>query len=68
MTDHVPFDPTFPLATNVTFLPDGQGLVATTSTGLVLIDHNGKFVTDLPARGGVMGSSVIGTGHGLAPN
>jgi hypothetical protein len=67
MTGHVPYDSTFPLATNVTFLPDGQGLVATTSTGLVLIDPNGKYVTNLPARGGVMGSSVIGTGHGLAP-
>ena len=67
MSEHVPYDPTFPLTTNVTFLPDGQGLVATTSTGLVLIDHNGKFVTNLPARGGVMGASVIGTGHGLAP-
>jgi hypothetical protein len=66
MSDHVPFDATFPLATNVTFLPDGQGLVAATSTGLVLIDQNGKFVTNLPARGGVMGSSVIGSGHGLA--
>jgi hypothetical protein len=66
MSDHVPYDPTFPLATNVTFLPDGQGLVAATSTGLVLIDHNGKFVTNVAARGGVMGSSVIGTGHGLA--
>jgi hypothetical protein len=66
MSDRVPYDPTFPLATNVTFLPDGQGLVAATSTGLVLIDQNGKFVTNLPARGGVMGSSVIGTGHGLA--
>ena len=66
MSDHVPYDPTLALATNVTFLPDGQGLVAATSTGLVLIDHNGKFVTNLAARGGVMGSSVIGTGHGLA--
>jgi hypothetical protein len=66
MSDHVPFDATFPLATNVTFLPDGQGLVAATSTGLVLIDQNGTFVTNLPVRGGVMGTSVIGTGHGLA--
>jgi hypothetical protein len=66
MSDHVRYDATFPLATNVTFLPDGQGLVAATSTGLMLIDHNGKFVTNLAARGGAMGSSVIGTGHGLA--
>ena len=66
MSNHIPYDSTFPLATNVTFLPDGQGLVATTTTGLVLIDQNGKFVTNLQASGGVMGSSVIGTGHGLA--
>ena len=66
MSNRVPYDATFPLATNVTFLPDGQGLVASTSTGLVLIDQNGKFVTNLAARGGVMGPSVIGTGHGLA--
>jgi hypothetical protein len=66
MNGHIPYDPTFLLATNVTFLPDGQGLIAATSTGLALIDQNGKFVTNLPARGGVMGSSVIGTGHGLA--
>lgn len=66
MTGHIPYDSTFPLATNVTFLPDGQGLVATTTTGLALVDGNGKFVTNLPASGGVMGSSVLGTGHGLA--
>jgi hypothetical protein len=66
MSDRVPYDPTSPLATNVTFLPDGQGLVAATSTGLVLIDQNGTFVTNIAARGGVMGPSVIGTGHGLA--
>jgi hypothetical protein len=64
MSGHIPFDPTFPLATNVTFLPDGQGLIATTSTGHVLIDQNGAFVTNLPL--GLMGSSVLGTGHGLA--
>jgi hypothetical protein len=66
MSNRIPYDPAFPLATNVTFLPDGHGLVATTTTGLVLIDHNGTFVTSLPTSGGVMGSSVIGTGHGLA--
>jgi hypothetical protein len=67
MSGHIPYDPTFPLATNVTFLPDGQGLVATTTTGLVLVDQNGTFVTNLAASDGVMGSSVIGSGHGLAP-
>jgi hypothetical protein len=67
MTGRIPFDPAFPLATNVTFLPDGQGLVAETSTGLALIDQNGTFVTNLVAGDGVMGSSVIGSGHGVAP-
>ena len=65
MSDHVPYDPTFPLATNVFFLPDGQGLVATTTTGLVLIDQNRTLVAHLPNHG-ALGSSVIGTGHGLA--
>jgi hypothetical protein len=65
MTEHVPYDSTFPLATNVTFLPDGNGLVASTSSGLVLIDSDGNVVARLPNMGGVMGTSVIGAGHGF---
>jgi hypothetical protein len=65
MTEHVPYDSTFPLATNVTFLPDGNGLVASTSSGLMLIDSDGNVVARLPDTGGVMGKSVIGAGHGF---
>jgi hypothetical protein len=65
MTEHVPYDSSFPLATNVTFLPDGNGLVASTSSGLVLIDSDGNVVARLPNMGGVMGTSVIGAGHGF---
>jgi hypothetical protein len=65
MTEHVPYDPTFPLATNVTFLPDGNGLVASTSSGHLLIDSDGKVVARLPNALNVLGASVIGSGRGV---
>jgi hypothetical protein len=67
MTEHVPYDSTFPLATNVTFLPDGHGLVASTSSGLVLIDTAGNVMARLASLRGVMGT-VIGAGHGFTPS
>jgi hypothetical protein len=66
MTERVPYDPTFPLATNVTFLPGGNGLVASTSTGLVLIDSDGNVVARLSNIWGVLGTSVIGAGYGFS--
>ena len=64
MTNRMAYNRDFDFATNVNFLPNGAGLVAETTTGLVLIDITGKVVATVDAKG-VVGPSLIGAGSGL---